>query len=610
MSQHHMGDLFPGEDIEELGKIAIRVVVLPPKPKKRSSGSKVSPETQTPLDLDADEIHLVEEASTPVGSYLESSKGGRRCVVFLVNGQRHDFLDNSFIVKELGFKYLRNRMMISVEVDSLSPESIAKLTQGSRQGFYKGDVYDAIKKRIVSALKNDPDLERLEEAAEAQIAELETGDEKVKSYLNQLIEDHHKFGLNLTEGPGFHGSGSGEGVGSFVDSEGKVVSLFDPNRGAESEYPVLVSQPPISSIRLKPNEPRTIRVKSTPPNAWPALADLTAQTSKDVPELKAEILHLPDGGELTLEFKEPDGFDPENYPVKSKVVVTGGFNGVEEPRQLVLGVSVRPDKDPPPPVLLDDPTELLVKSRQPIKIRSMGADTHVKLRWNGKDDLLLGSQAPWSLNARLIKGSSRQPNFTFSNPTGGRFDLLIEPGDDWVVGDQMTFEVIATGPNDRNLSVLFTGEVVEPPQAPGPKEPRIIDATFPSGAERRPPYNLMYIGRDKYEEVPCWTEPNWTGAEPGCYLDPSESRPLTIIINKDMTALKLYKNTLVKEKRAESEIERRITKYTSHVAFHLYQMHQANKDAREEDENAAEKRKRDEIQRVSMTLIRLMEVSR
>lgn len=610
MSQQQTGDLFLEENLEELGKIAIRVVVLPPKPKKKIGGGKGNSDKQAPLDLGEDEIHLLEEASTPVGSYLESSKGGRRCVVFLVNGQRQDFLDNSFIVKELGFKYLRNRMMISVEVDELSPESIAKLTQGSRQGFYKGDVYDAIKKRIVSALKSDPDLERLEAAAEAQIAELEAGDEKVRNYLDQLIEDHHNFGLNLTQGLGFHGTGSGDGIGSFVDSEGKVVSLFDPSRGTESEYPVLVAQPPISAIGLKPNEPRTIKIKSTPPNAWPALADLMVQTNKDLPELKAEVLQLPDGGDLTLQFVEPEGFDLENYPLKSNVVVTGRFNGIDEPRQLVLGISVRPDKEVEPPVLLEDPTELLVTSRQPVKIRNTGADTHVKLRWDGNDDLLLGPGAPWSLSARLIKGSSRQPKFTFSDPTGGRFDLLVEPGTDWNIGDQMTFEVIATGPGDRSLSVMFTGEVVEPPQIPSPKEPRVVDATFPSGAERRPPYQLKYIGREEYDETVCWTDPGWTDEEPGCYLEPNEKHPLIIIINKDMRALKLYKNTLVKDKMTESEIERRITKYTSHVAYHLYQMHQAHKDVREDDENAAEKRKRQEIARVAMTLIKLMEISR
>ena len=198
----------------------------------------------------------------------------------------------------------------------------------------------------------------------------------------------------------------------------------------------------------------------------------------------------------------------------------------------------------------------------------------------------------------------------FSNPTQGRFDLLIRPDQNWTVGDQMTFEVIANGPAGRSMSVLFSGEVVDPPQAPDSNEPRLIDAIFPHGANRRPPYELLYIHKDRYDDVPCWTEANWTEKEPGCYLDPTMTKPLTIVINEDMTALKHYKNLLVKEKKAESEIERRVTKYSSHVAYHLYQMYQFSKAISENDENAAEERKRHEIQRVAMTLLKLMEISR
>jgi hypothetical protein len=49
---------------------------------------------------------LLDKAATPLGSYLEHSKG-KRCIVFLVNGQRQESLDNSLIAQDLGFKYLR-----------------------------------------------------------------------------------------------------------------------------------------------------------------------------------------------------------------------------------------------------------------------------------------------------------------------------------------------------------------------------------------------------------------------------------------------------------------------------------------------------------------------
>src|SRR4051794_3743877 len=127
---------FDDVPVEDLGSIAIRVVVMPPKEKR---GSTLASEKAVPLDLDPDEL-LPEADGSSLGTYLETGKGGKRCVVFLVNGQRQDALDNGFIFQDLGFKYLRNRMMIIVDVDGLTPEAIGRLIQGSRQQFYKGDI--------------------------------------------------------------------------------------------------------------------------------------------------------------------------------------------------------------------------------------------------------------------------------------------------------------------------------------------------------------------------------------------------------------------------------------------------------------------------------------
>jgi len=84
------------------GSITIQVVVLPRKVEKPGA-----PIDEITLDQEPDEV-LPEDGASPVTSYLERPKGGKLCCVFLVNGQRHDGLDNSFIVQQLGFKYLRN----------------------------------------------------------------------------------------------------------------------------------------------------------------------------------------------------------------------------------------------------------------------------------------------------------------------------------------------------------------------------------------------------------------------------------------------------------------------------------------------------------------------
>ena len=245
MTEPLLYDDFP---VADLGTISIRVFVLPPKPKKDAEKAAA-----LPLDLQEGEEYLLDEkGATPVSSYLESSRG-KRCVVYLVNGQRQEFDDNGFIVQDLGFRYLRARMMIMVDVDGLAPEAIGRLMQGSRQGFYRGAVRETITRRIIATLKDDPDLVRLEEEAEEAVSELSAGDEKVKQTLDQLIDSHHDKGHAFAEGAGASAGDSKDGdeLGFKTINKGGVVTLLPPDTGQAADYPVLMSQPASSIIRLR-----------------------------------------------------------------------------------------------------------------------------------------------------------------------------------------------------------------------------------------------------------------------------------------------------------------------------------------------------------------------
>lgn len=592
--------------LADLGSISIRVVVLPPKKRKDESGP--APADTTPLDADPEEM-LPEAGATPLGSYLETSKG-KRCCVFLVNGQRQDFLDNSFIVQELGFRYLRNRMMIVVDVDGLSNEAIGRLMQGSRQGFYRGDIWQAMMRRVAATLKNDPELLRLEEEAEEQVSELKTGDETVKQTLDQLIQAHHEHGFHVAEGASAAGDqAAADQAGLKTEIKGGVVTLLPPDRGQTADYPVLFSQPGSSVVRLRPNQDRETSIKAMPSNAWPALALLAVEPDPTVSELKVETERLEDHAKLKFSFREPPGFDTDQYPVRAKVQVTAAFNGIEHRRQLTLQVVIKPDTAPQEPVLVETPTKLTVSSREPVKIERGSDDTHVRLRWDGKDKLLLGSNPDWRRSARLLDANRDQPNFNFSDPAAGRFSLLISPRPEWIAGERLNFEVTAEGPAGQALSVRFVAEIVDPPQEPADERaPRLVDGEYKTGASRRPPYELKYIDRDEYDTIPCWGSTSWTDEDPGCFQAPTERKPLMLIINNDMEALREYRRYLTR-KYTETEVTRRTTRYTSHIAFHLYQMYQATV-GRKEDLDEADAARREEIKRVSQTLIKLMEVAR
>ena len=90
--------LFDDLPIADLGTISIRVFVLPPKPKK---GSDKKVEVDLPLDLqEGEEFLLDQKGANPVSSYLESNRG-KRCIVFLVNGQRQEFDDTVSLYRTL-----------------------------------------------------------------------------------------------------------------------------------------------------------------------------------------------------------------------------------------------------------------------------------------------------------------------------------------------------------------------------------------------------------------------------------------------------------------------------------------------------------------------------
>lgn len=599
--------LYDDLPIADLGTISIRVFVLPPKPKKGKEK-----EVPLPLDVQEDEQFLLDQqGATPVSSYLEASRG-KRCVVYLVNGQRQEFDDYGFIVQELGFRYLRARMMIMVDVDGLAPEAIGRLMQGSRQGFYRGAVREAITKRIVATLKDDPDLLRLEEEAEEAVSELSAGDEKVKQTLDQLIDSHHDKGHSFTEGAGATSGDtqSGDELGFKTVNKAGVVTLLPPDTGHAAEYPVLMSQPASTIIRLRPNQSREIGIKSIPSGHWAAIAQFNAESDPSVLELNVKKERLDDHGKLILTFTEPEGFDTDEYPVRAKVKVTARFNGIAEPRQMELAVLIKPDMPRPDPILLEEPMKLKVTSREPVKLRRGDTDTHVRLRWDGKDRLLTADVPKWKMSAKLVGEDKPQPEMNFSDPMAGRFSLLVAPKLEWQVGERLKFELIASGPEGRELFAAFEADVVDPPPPPEDKRekgPRLVDGEFKTGSMRRPPYQLKVIKRDEYAQR-CWDAEEWTDEDAGAFLRPTDRAPLILIVNEDMAALREFKRAVTK-RNTEQDVQRKVNKYTSHIAFHLYQMYQATQGKKDVDVDAADRARREEINRVAMTMIKLMDVA-
>src|SRR5579884_583366 len=584
-----------------LGTIGIRVIVLPPKSKDGQPLSVAETDGEPELEVGV----------APLDSYLEKP-GGKGYVVFLVHGQRHDTLDEWFVGRDLGFKYLRKRTMVIVDVDGLAPEAIGELVQGSRQEFYKGDIYYALLDRLTAVLKNDPELKRMEAEAEQEIAELKTGDEAVRSKLDQLIEGHHAAAMRAAAGAQATQPTGGQ-AGTGQDVEQDAVMGTTPEVGEAAMEPVLLSDPSGAHIRLYPGEERHLGIRCDPPTFWNKLQQRDFRIAPQIQELAVEATENKSGASVKFLFSEPEDFPEEDYPLTATFTFRAVFEGSQEPRVLEREIVIarkhrRPP--PPPPVLRDVPTFLKVISRQPVKLIPGGPLTHVRLRWDGKDELAAGQPPDWSFRGNCISLASF-PAPVFSLPRKGNLEVLLETPHGLLTSQHLEFEVEAVGPNGRMLSARFKGEVEEPPPQP---EPRKLKGQAPEGSpHRRPPYDLKKVTEPEWNSPTCWNSSNWTKDDAGCFHEPADSKPLTLIINEDAELLRTARDQMLERKLEDKTIQERMTRYTAHIAFHLYQMFldwQRLMKEKETDESVhvpSDGELRAEINRVAATLLQLMD---
>jgi len=608
MKAHELDKTFKAGvgNADSYGTVTIRVVVLPPPPPKKEGEVAA-------VVIDPDEPGI-EAPGGPLDSYLERPRG-EGYVVFLVHGQRQDVVDESFVQHELGFKYLRNRAMIIIDVDGLAPEAIGELVQGSRQGFYKGAVYYAVFDRVVAVLKKDPDLMRLEDDAERQIAELRTGNEAVRRKLDELIQGHYTAGAHTLPGDLAKGAQAGMGGPSTVDMKSREVVIHAiPDVGKPAALPVLTVEPAAEVIRLHPNEERKITVRAMPVEEWQNVETRSFTIDPSIPELQLETEDLQDGVVLRLLFKERQGAQDDDYPVNATLTIFTAFHGQPEPRlierKLIIRRKTAPPPPPPPPVLRPDPTYLQVSSRQPVKLVAGGPSTHVRLRWDGEDDLVSGWPPKWNFEARCLSLETYPPPI-FAKPRAGNIELLLDTPHGLLPDQHLEFEVQAIGPLGATLSAVFKGQVVEPPPEP---EPRKKQQTAPAPvSQRRPPYELKEVTQQDWQSPTCWKGTQWTQEDAGCFDEPTASTPLTLIINRDAQVLKAARELMLARLLDEKTIADRVERYISHVYFHLYKMYEyvgEVKRLHQTDESLhipADNELRAEINRVGATLATLMD---
>jgi hypothetical protein len=441
----------------------------------------------------------------------------------------------------------------------------------------------------------------------------------VKNKLDQLIEGHHAAAE--ADGPG-SGDLAGTQIGAgtlFANESAKklVVVKGDSDTGIAAEFPVLVMEPSMVALRIHHGESVRFAVLAEPMADWAEVQDFTARIQPEVPGLKVESDECQDRAMLELSYEEPADVEDEEYPISTQLVVFAKFKDRADPRMLKLPVVVvgpKKKRTKRERILRPDPTYLRVVSRQPVKLNPGGPTLHVKLVWDGEDSLLAGSPAPWGFRARCLSLAT-YPAIGFSFGRQGRLAALVDTPPGLIVGSELEFEVQAVGPGGKILSTRFKGRVEDPQQQEvlGPR--KVSDQAPGAVGRRRPPYTLIYINEEKWDEVGCWVDSSWNANDVGCFHDATDAAPLILMLNEDFGMSKTYFASLI-GRLEEATIEERKSRYYSHVAYHMYQMYQAYKKRLDDSARDVDTKPPDfadlraEVNRIGTTLIKMMEVSR
>jgi hypothetical protein len=414
-----------------------------------------------------------------------------------MNGQRHHGLDNSFIVNELKMKYLRKRMITLIDLDGLTPKATAEVIQGSRTGLYEGRVYHNIHELLISTLKNDPELLELEDEAEQELSQLQIGDAAIKEALDQLIQDHFEHGDHSAEGPA---KSSGK-KGIAITNDGKKINLDVVHPGLSGEpasYPMLLSSHAGETYRLKPGEKEKGKylIGVQPEAEWAQLSDLVVLAEPALSGFTCELERKENHAVVTVQFVEPEGFDKEQYPLEVKISVLATFQNQTEIRLTDKLVVIKPPTyapAPQPPVLRDDPTFIRVANRQPVRVIPGTGATHIRMRWDGKDELAMEPNPVWTFTGNCTSHQG-MASLTFSSPVGGRFEALLHLSGEPLIGTKLKFDVVAVGSEGKKLATTLDAEVVEPPQSLTPRKGK---ADIPAHGERRPPYQVVIVKEER-----------------------------------------------------------------------------------------------------------------
>lgn len=129
----------------------------------------------------------------PVMVYIfkqETSKGefiDKKSVIYILNGQTQGVEPKIFISQEVGYRNLKDYMLVAVDCSQIGTTARQELFMASRDRLKKGRYYNELRNDIISLLKNDPDISQKDQEYKGKaFKESKKDKDMIESYFSRF----------------------------------------------------------------------------------------------------------------------------------------------------------------------------------------------------------------------------------------------------------------------------------------------------------------------------------------------------------------------------------------------------------------------------------------
>lgn len=121
---------------------------------------------------------------------------GGKSLIYTLNGQTQGAENKSFISQDLGFRNLREYMLVCVDCSQVGTTARQELFMASRDRLKQGRYYNELRADIISLLKSDSDISQMNQEYKGRIIR-ETGEDRdlVESIFSQLKDNKEIRGM-------------------------------------------------------------------------------------------------------------------------------------------------------------------------------------------------------------------------------------------------------------------------------------------------------------------------------------------------------------------------------------------------------------------------------